>query len=111
MNGTKYFRGADGADRYAAGGFPRHHLQRGLAIRDRSFDPVGQREHFTPSIGQQHAVSGTLNQRQPGECLQVAKLQRDRGLGEMKQLGRGGDRSALLDRGQRAQLADRQIPQ
>ena len=82
------FRGADGADRYAARGFPGHHLQGGFAIRDRCLDPVGQREHFAPGIRQQHAVAGALDQRQPGECLQVAKLQRDRGLGEMELPGR-----------------------
>ena len=105
------FRGRDGADRDAARGLSRHHLQRGFAIRDRRLDPVGEREHFAPGIGQQHAVAGALDQRQSGERLQIAKLQRDRGLREMELFGRCGDRPVFLNRGQRAQLADRQFPQ
>jgi hypothetical protein len=74
-------------------------------------DTVGEREHFAPGIRQQHAVAGALDQRQPGECLQVAKLQRDCRLRQMELFGRSGDRATFLHRGQRAQLADRQLPQ
>ena len=84
MNGTKYFAVRDCADRDAARGPSRHHLQRGLAIRDRRLDPVGEREHFAPGIGQLHAVIGTLDQRQSGDGLQVAHLQRHRGLRQVQ---------------------------
>ncbi len=60
---------------------------------------------------QQHAVAGALYQRQPRQRLQVAELKRDRGLGEMKLLGRRGDGPVLVHGRQRAQLTDSQFPQ
>ena len=52
-----------------------------------------------------------LDQRQACQGLQVSKLERDRGLREMQLLRRGGDRPVLVNRGQRPQLADGQLPQ
>ena len=105
------FCGADRADRHASRGVARDHVERSLARLDRSFDPLGKRQHFATGIGQQHAVAGALDQGQSGERLQVAKLQGDRGLGEMELFGGGGHRPVLLHHRQRPQLTDGQFPQ
>src|SRR6185295_14725765 len=63
-----------------------------------------------PGIGQQHAVTGALNQRQACELLQIADLQRDGGLREMQVFGGGGNRPVAVNGRERAQLANGQFP-
>ena len=78
---------------------------------DGGLDALGERKHFAAGIRQQHAVGSALDQGQARQSLQVSKLKRDRGLREVQLLCRSGDRTVLVNGGQRSQLADGQLSQ
>ena len=104
------FRRAHGADRDSATGPPRDHIERLLAVEQGSFETFAERENEASRVGQRHAFSGPLDQRQACQYLQVAQLKRDRGLGQVEPVRGGRDRAGFLHGRERAKLADGQVP-
>ena len=111
VNGTKYFAVLTAPIEIRPAVLPGIISIEVSQIADRRLDPLGKGNHIAPGVGQQHAFAGALKQGNAGQRLQVLDLQRDGGLGQMKLLGRGGNRTVLCGRGQRAQLAKGQFPQ
>ena len=105
------FRGRDRAEMHRAAGPARKQIKRALAVRDRGFDALGERQHLLASLRQQHAVAGPLHQRQAGEILKLPELLGHGRLGQ-PELGRGrGDAALGRERRKRAELPDRQMPE
>ena len=94
--GTKYFAVRDRAEMHRAAGPSREQIERALAVGDRGFDALGERQHLPAGLRQQHAVAGPLHQRQAGEVLKLPELLGHGGLGQAE-LARGRGDAAPAD--------------